>query len=267
MVARRTGMRGLLTVALVSVLASWVQAQERFHVELDPPGDREFVKDSANMLEPADDAAIRTLCDKLLTEHATPILAVTIESMQAHGGDNLRIETFARLLFDQWKIGHAELNGAEWNTGILLLVSKGDRKARIELGAGWQGKKNAETKTIMDTLIVPRFKEGEFSAGIRAGVEALDQVARGKPLPQAPRSKRSVIWTVVLAGIGIFTLVSMFRSGNKGLAWLAWGIVFGLIGTVIYTVLTHQSGSSGGGFSGGSFGGGGGGGGGATGSW
>ncbi len=34
---------------------------------------------------------------------------VTINSMADHNGEGMRIETFARLLFDQWEIGHAEL--------------------------------------------------------------------------------------------------------------------------------------------------------------
>ena len=76
---------------------------------------------------------IRAVCDKLLTDKATPIIVVTIDSMAQHGGANMPIETFAALLFNQWQIGHAKLEGQDWNTGILLLVSKGDRGARIEL--------------------------------------------------------------------------------------------------------------------------------------
>ena len=70
-----------------------------------------------------------------MTDKAIPIIIVTIESMAKHGGAGMRIETFATLLFNQWQIGHAKLGDQDWNTGILLLVSKGDRKARIELGA------------------------------------------------------------------------------------------------------------------------------------
>jgi uncharacterized protein len=76
------------------------------------------------------------VCDELLTDKATPIIVVTIESMANHGGADMRIETFATLLFNQWQIGHESIGEEYWNTGILLLVSKGDRKARIELGGG-----------------------------------------------------------------------------------------------------------------------------------
>ena len=106
-------------------------------ISLDRPGEREFVRDLAGMITPEDAAKIGQICDKLLTAKATPILVVTIESMAQYGGVGMRIETFAMLVFNQWEIGHAQINRRTWNTGILLLVSKRDRKARIELGEGW----------------------------------------------------------------------------------------------------------------------------------
>ncbi|WP_298859457.1 TPM domain-containing protein [uncultured Gimesia sp.] len=92
---------------------------------LDPPGDREFVRDLAGMLDENTNKQIKEFCDKLLTDKATPIIVVTIDSMAKHGGADMRIETFATILFNQWQIGHAKLGDQDWNTGILLLVSKG----------------------------------------------------------------------------------------------------------------------------------------------
>ncbi|MEX2285474.1 MAG: TPM domain-containing protein [Planctomycetaceae bacterium] len=241
---------------------------ERFHIDLAPPEPRQFILDKADMIGADDEEAIRQIADKLLTDKVTPIIVVTINSMSEHGGGGLTIETFARLLFDQWGIGYAELQKKEWNTGILLLVSKNDRKARIELGAGWKHGKDEQCQKIMNELIVPRFKQGEFSAGIRAGALALDKMARDLALPSAPRPW----WHAVVAGVAIalliFTVVSLIRRGNGGWAWLMWGIVFAVIGTILYQVITNAGRSGGGGsFSGGSFGGGSSGGGGASGSW
>ena len=234
-------------------------------IRLDPPGPREFVRDLADMITPEGEQKIREACDKLLTEKATPIIVVTIKSMAQHGGPRLRIETFARLLFDQWEIGHATINGQRWNTGILLLVSEGERKARIELGAGWKRDKDDLCRQIMDEQIITRFKAGEFSAGIVAGVEALDKMARGLKLPSKPRPMWHYLVIVGAVVLGIFTIVSMIRRGSSGWAWLFWGVVFAIVGTILFNMLTRRSG--GGGFSGGSFGGGSSGGGGATGSW
>jgi hypothetical protein len=150
------------------------------------PPQRQFIVDLAGMIEPNDQKKIQALCQRLLTEKATPIVVVTIKSMAEHGGKGMRIETFAQLLFDQWGIGVPQLRGEPWNTGILLLVAKGDREARIELGAGWKRLRDAQCQKIMDEQIIPRFKEGDFSGGILAGVRALEKMARELKLPAPP---------------------------------------------------------------------------------
>lgn len=251
-----------LTVIGFSRLSS-VHALE---LTLEPPGYREFVRDLAGMIDEPTKKQIQEICDKLLTDKATPIIVVTIDSMAKHGGADMRIETFATILFNQWQIGHAKLNDQDWNTGILLLVSKDDRKARIELGAGWGREDDAQCREIMDDYIIPHFKQGQFSQGILAGVEALDKMARKLAMPAKPQSAWSYVIIAVVIGLAIFTIVSLIRRGSSGWAWLFWGVIFAVIGTILYQMLTNRGGG-GGGFSGGSFGGGFSGGGGATGSW
>ena len=255
-------------LAAAGLLAFKAETAFALRIDLDRPGPNEFVRDLSEMISSANKAEIKKIAGAVLKDKATPILVVTISSMDAHGGGDLRIETFARLLFDQWGIGHKTLGKSEWNTGILLLVSEGDRKARIELGAGWGREKDDVCSGIMSDQIIPNFKGGRFSEGIVAGVRSLDAMARGKSLPSPP--KPDWFYPVVLAAIGlaIFTAVSLWRNGAGGWAWALWAAVFALIGFILLT-MARSGGSSGGssGFSGGSFGGGFSGGGGATGSW
>ncbi len=238
-------------------------------ISLERPGPREFVRDLAGIIDSAAEEKLRGACDKLLTEKAIPIIIVTIESMAKHGGQGMGIETFARVLFDQWGIGHAELKGRgsgkaiSWNHGILLLVSKGDRKARIELGADWGREKDQLCKQIMDQRIVSKFKQGDYGGGIAAGVEALDAMAREKELPTVPRPWWHYALVVAAIGLAIFTVVSLIRRRASGWAWLFWGAAFALVGYMLYSMMR----SSAGGFGGGSYGGGFSGGGGASGSW
>jgi len=234
-------------------------------IGLEPPGEREFIRDLAGMLEPNAKEHIREICDSLLTDKATPIIVITIESMAQYGGEGMRIETFATLLFDQWGIGHATLGGQDWNTGILLLVSRDDRKARIELGGGWGRREDALCRQIMDEHIIPEFKQGRFSEGIVAGVEALDKMGRKLELPTRPRPWWHYALIAASIGLAVFTIVSLVRNGSSGWAWVFWGVVFAILGTILYQVLTSRGSS--GSFGGGSFGGGSSGGGGATGSW
>ena len=251
-------------------------------ISLDPPGPREFVRDQAHLIDDKDKEQIKQIADHLLTDKATPIIVVTINSMADYVKFNMRIEAFAQLLFDQWGIGVAKLEGQDWNTGILLLVSKGDHKARIQLGAHWKHENDRQCDQIMEQIIIPEFKKGNFSGGILAGVKALDQMARGLKLPLAagapghPGSKDKesselsplmMIVMAALAGLAIFTVVSLVRNGAHGWGWLLWAGVFALVGMIIYTMMSNSGGGSGGGYSGGSFGGGSSGGGGSTGSW
>lgn len=241
-------------------------AQLPGRIELQPPGDRQFVLDKADIIEEVDEQKIREIADRLLTDKAAPIVVVTIESMAQHGGEGLRIESFARLLFDQWGVGPATLGDASWNHGMLLLVSQQDRQARIELGAGWKREKDAVAQQIMDQQIIPRFRSGEYSEGILAGVVGLDRMARELQLPTRPRPTWHYVAGAVFLALMIFTVVSLIRRGSSGWAWLMWTAIFAGIGAVLYHMATSNSSGSGG-YSGGSFGGGFSGGGGASGSW
>jgi uncharacterized protein len=262
-----------LTAATIVVLLGLVltalpgraRAQQA-RIDLDPPAEGEFILDKADLIDEADAESIRKISAALLKEKATPIIVVTIQSTANYVDMAMPIEPFAMMLFNQWGIGHAELNDQEWNTGILLLVSVGDRKARIELGAGWGREKDQQCTRIMDDLIIPEFKAGDYSAGILAGVQALDKMARDKPLPKPVRPWWH--YALIAGGIvlAIFTVVSLIRRGSSGWAWLFWAVVLGIIGAMLWNML-RNSGRGGGGFGGGSFGGGFSGGGGATGSW
>lgn len=264
---------GSAVVALAAMLGGTVGTAADMRIKLDPPGQREFILDRAQLLDGETEAKLRATCDKLLTDKAIPIIIVTINSMADHGGAGLRIETFARLLFDQWGIGHAELKSGSggrsfsWNNGILLLVSQGDRKARIELGADWGREKDQICKQIMDQRIVSKFRQGDYSRGISAGVEALDAMAREKELPKVPRPWWHYALVVGFIALAIFTVVSMIRRGSSGWAWLFWAAAFALLGYLLYNLLTSSGRGGSGGFGGGSFGGGFSGGGGASGSW
>lgn len=250
----RTALMALATVCMAAHTGhAGVEYPER-------PGERDFIVDEAGLIEPEDAERIRGLCDTLLTDMAVPIIVVTIPSLRSYGAKRWTIERYASNLFDEWGIGYQK-----WNHGILLLVSVDDRKARIELGADYAGTHDDETRQIMNELIIPRFKQGDYSAGIYDGVRGLDAMARGLEIPTPPRPWWHYLLWLGFVGLGIFTAVSLYRRGASGWAWLFWGALFTVLFFILRAALSRSS--SGGGFSGGSFGGGSSGGGGATGSW
>ena len=252
-------------MAIALGLAPWLATAQDIAIE--PPAEGAFVQDLAQMVKSDDVLAIREIGEQLLSDLAIPIIVVTVDSMGQYGGSNWRIETFARILFDQWGIGHETIEGESWNRGILLVVSKNDRKARIELGADWAGEYDATCREIMDGQIIANFKQGNFSGGILAGVQALDNMSRGLEIPKPVQPPWFWPVTIGVIALAIFSAVSLARSGASGWAWILWAAIFGIIGMILYQMATNSGRGGGGGFSGGSFGGGFGGGGGATGSW
>ncbi len=241
-----------LTVFLLSLLALGHSGAVTFP---EKPPNEHFYVDQARLLSPDDAATIDKIASSLLAEQDIPILVVTIPSLISFQATDYTVDSYAAALFDEWGIGSQERN-----YGILLLVSPGDRKARIELGKAWGGKHDADAKHVMDSLIIPVFKRGDFSEGVREGVNALDKMARGLALPK-PKAPWWILPAMILGTIlVIMVIVSLFKSGRSG--W-GWALIVG-IGVVIFFILRAAASSGG---SGDSFGGGSSGGGGASGSW
>ncbi|MCA9291125.1 MAG: TPM domain-containing protein, partial [Phycisphaerales bacterium] len=173
--------RGTWWLIIVMILGI-VRATSGQGITLDPPAEGAFVLDAAEVISPEDEQAIRDIAAAVLAETRTPIIVVTIDSMTNHWpGGPVMIETFARILFDQWRIGHATIDGEVHNRGILVVVAVNDRKARIELGAGWGRGHDGAAATIMNAILVPAFRAGTYGDGLLRAVAALGDLARGRP--------------------------------------------------------------------------------------
>lgn len=250
--------RGLSRIFVLLALVlmgrpTMLRAQEvQFPERPDVAGDV-WVLDRAGMIADAEATEINGIATTLMQEERVPLLVVTIHSLRDMNAAHFTVEQYAAELFDAWGIGSEQRN-----YGMLLLVSKGDRKARIELGKDWAGRKDAEAREVMDTLIIPAFKRGDFSGGILAGVRGMDAMARDLQLP----SPKQPWWVLPLFGVLLIVIIgviiSLFKSGRKG--W-GWALIVGL-GVLLFFLLRASASGGGGAFGGGSSGGGG-----ATGSW
>ncbi|OJU61401.1 MAG: hypothetical protein BGO01_04750 [Armatimonadetes bacterium 55-13] len=167
----------LLTGVLLIVTA---QAQQDPHMLTKPKSG--YVVDKAHLLSSSTLSAVNKVSGSSARNHQAPIYVVTIPSLESvHGYE---VEEYARQLFDHWQIGSKSPN-----KGILLLVSKGDRRARITLGAGWRHGYDQQCQSIMNSTIVPAFKQGDYSRGVMAGVKALVQMASAQvPVSVPPDS-------------------------------------------------------------------------------
>jgi uncharacterized protein len=213
------------------------------------------------------------------------------------------VEEYAIRVADTWRPGRKGVDD-----GALLLIAKDDRKLRIDTRYGLEGViPDAVAKRVIDEVIVPYFKRGDFYGGIDAGIDQLIRLIDGEPLP--PPAARDDAWSewedllpflfialFVVAGVlrSLFgrLIGAMVTSGIIGaVAWSIAGAALALLAAVLSFVIVLAAGatvgrggrggwsSGGGGFGGGGggfggggggFGGGGGGsggGGGASGSW
>lgn len=105
------------------------------------------------------------------------------------------IEQYGLRVVEQWKLGRKGVDD-----GALLLVAKDDRRLRIEAGYGLEGALNdAVCKRIVDEIIVPRLRQGDFHGGIAAGVERMIAVVDGEALPEpARRVDGSLLLTLII---------------------------------------------------------------------
>ncbi len=177
------------------------------------------------------------------------------------------IEQYAVRVEEAWKLGRKGVDD-----GVLLLVAKNDRKLRIEVGYGLEGVlPDATGKRIIEEDIVPRFKQGDFYGGVRAGTDRILKVIEGEPLAAARRDADggSVVsqysdWlipgliAVLIAGGLLRMLFGRFVGGGitgtvAGLAaWvLAGSLIVALVVGVIAFMLGLFSGNPGSGRSGG----------------
>ena len=207
---------------------------------------------------PADQAQnLENLLIQLESKTGVQMAVVTMPSVE--GGD---IDQAAVELFKAWGIGQKGKDN-----GLLILLSVGDHKDRIEVGYGLEGiVTDGDTGTIRRHAMEPLFRQRQFGEGLTAGVLELSQLieAGGEKNPNVPTVGASKIpfgvWVRILFWIILLILILFLNTGNRRRRW--GGGYYGGWG----------GGGFGGGFGGGGggfggFGGGGSGGGGSSGSW
>jgi uncharacterized protein len=190
---------------------------------------------------------------------------------------------------EAWKLGREKQDD-----GVLVLVAMQDKKMRIEVGYGLEGAiPDLVAKRIIDEVMMPAFKQGDFYGGIQNATMTIMRLIEGEQLPaptqQNQDSNLESMLPLLLFGGLIFggILRSIFGEFFGGaltggaigvIAWILGGglimaIVFGIIAFVVTlsgAAGLIQAGALGGrGIGGGGFGGMGGGfgGGGASGGW
>ncbi|MCQ4273638.1 TPM domain-containing protein, partial [Pseudomonas kuykendallii] len=167
------------------------------------------VVDQASLL----DAQTRARLAQMLEAHeqasGEQVVVVTLANLQGNV-----IEDYGYQLGRHWGIGQKGKDN-----GALLIVARDERKVRIEVGYGLEDRlTDAQASIIINSVILPAFRRGDFAGGIREGTGAIIQVLGGDPLAQPAASSSTGHSEQRLPGFAFFVLfvivMLMLRGGG-----------------------------------------------------
>ncbi len=124
-----------------------------------------FVNDYENILSSHEEFRLERQLKAHEKQTTNQIVIVTTSAISNY--NNMREYAFA--LANHWHVGTKELDN-----GILIMLSKSKREIQIQNGEGIVDKlTDLETKTIIDSLIIPEFKNSNYYEGLHLGITAI----------------------------------------------------------------------------------------------
>jgi uncharacterized protein len=202
--------------AVPAALALLAALADRPGAALDVPFLAGRVNDTAGMLSEAERERIEEKAAALEAATGAQLAVLTIASLEGEP-----IEAYALRVAEAWQLGRRE-----HDDGVLLLVARDDRALRLEVGYGLEATlPDAVCRRIIDNVIVPRFRDGSFAAGIESGVDAVGAAIQGREVvpaeaPPAGQTAPMLAWPgrllflgVFAVVVGTFSLVALFGSG------------------------------------------------------
>jgi uncharacterized protein len=174
------------------------------------------VNDYAGMLDDASRERVEGKLAQLEKATGAQVAVLTIDSL-----DGEPLEDYSLKVAETWKLGRKGKDN-----GALLLIVKNDRKMRIEVGYGLEATlTDALSSRILNNVVRPRFKAGDFAGGIEAGVDAIAGTLEGKDVvpaeapalgtggPNMPIGARLMGLLIFAVVIGLFSLIAIFGKG------------------------------------------------------
>ena len=154
------------------------------------------------------------------------------------------IDQYSIRVVDAWKLGRAKTDD-----GVLVLLAKDDHTTRIEVGRGLEGAlTDAAANRIKDEIMFPLFRQGQFYAGLNAGVAQIIKVVDGEdlPPPDASWQKNAIgdlgrflpVLLIAFMGISAFLRSILGRVGGAA----ATGGLLGLVAWVLSKLLLAAAG-------------------------
>jgi len=178
------------------------------------------VNDIAGLLKPSTFVELESILKAHEDSTSNQVAVLIISSLE---GESL--EEYSIRVAETWRLGQKGKDN-----GVLLLVARDDRKVRIEVGRGLEGDLTDQIcGMIIRHEIVPRFRDGDFDGGVRAGVLAILAAIQGSYKAEANEESGSLPARVAgfllfLFVVGIFTTIALFSKG-----FMSWFLYFFLM--------------------------------------
>ncbi len=209
----------LLLLALV-LSSSSLLAQEVKLPALSAP-----VMDLGNFLSEAEEADLSKLAYELNTHNGPQVTILTVPDLQG-----LEIEDFSIRVAEKWQLGTKEKDN-----GLLVILSRAERKVRIEVGNGIEGEITDYDTTIYTRDIFPRlFRQGRFHEAFRSFLEEVakkfnitaTEAPTGYVRRAAPRTRIAGGEFFIMAILGILALGGTIFKGRPLVRGLFTGVGF-----------------------------------------
>lgn len=124
-----------------------------------------YVNDYADVFTIAQENELEKIFESYDNETTNEVGVVTIKETMPFDD----INDFNDALLKNWRFGKDD----KYN-GLLILINKNERKISIRFGSGIQSKiSDEETQKMIDEIITPEFKKGQYYQGILNGFNAI----------------------------------------------------------------------------------------------
>lgn len=177
---------------------------------LDVPVLQGRVNDYGNMISPEAEARLESELKAFEESDSTQVVILTVTSLE---GDVL--EDYTIRVAEKWKIGQAKKDN-----GVIFFAAKNDRVMRIEVGRGLEGVlTDLLSGRILDNIVRPRFRSGDFDGGFIEGSAAIVKACRGEFTndnpPGSGRSEGSGSPLFMFFFMGILFLSAIVKKFSK----------------------------------------------------
>ncbi len=173
------------------------------------------VVDQADLLDAATEARLTQKLEALERDTRDQLVVVTVPDLQGY-----EIEEYGYRLGRAWGIGQRETD-----SGALLIVAPTERKVRIEVGYGLEPiLTDAFSAQVIQTRVLPAFRQGDFQQGVANGVDAIDAQLRLDPAEAQARAaaigpvqaEAPIGPGLIIGLIFLFLFFSVLRGAMRG---------------------------------------------------